>query len=411
MNAYVIAIGDELLLGQVTDTNSGAVARSFRPLGWELVGVDVIPDDADAIFEAISRAMDKADIIITTGGLGPTKDDITKETMRRYFGGGMVMNHEVTENIRRVFSLRGLKLNPLTEAQALVPDSCTVIQNRFGTAPVMWFEKDGKVLVAMPGVPFETEGMLPEVVSRLQSRFTPDECLRHATLIVTGITESDLASRLDGFEREMPVSLHLAYLPTPGLIRLRLDGHDTEKKRLDRDFDSAYSRLKELLGDFLLFEGDATPAEIVLALARKKGLKLATAESCTGGTVASRLAAVPGASDVFCGSVVSYSNDVKHRVLGVTAESLEKFGAVSEEVVRQMAENVCRVCGADCAVATSGIAGPGGGTTEKPTGTVWMALHTPEGTKAWVQRFPGDRNRVIDRTATTVLVELAKRLK
>lgn len=411
MKVSVIAIGDELLLGQVTDTNSGAIARMIRPLGWEMAQVRVIPDNPDKILETISECLPDSEIVITTGGLGPTKDDLTKETMRQYFGGEMVMNDEVTANIRRVFELRGLKMNALTEGQAMVPSSCEVIQNRFGTAPIMWFEKEGHVLVAMPGVPFETEGMLPEVMERLKKRFTPDEYRRHATLIVTDITESALATRLETFEEGLTSNLHLAYLPTPGLIRLRLDGCDTDKDRLDKDFDIQYALLRRHLGSLLLHEGDATPAQIVIELAREKGVKIATAESCTGGTIASRITAIAGASDVFNGGVVSYSNELKHAALKVSVADIAAHGAVSEPVVSAMAEGAARLCEADYAVATSGIAGPGGGSAEKPVGTVWMALHTPQGTSAWVQRFPGDRARVIDRAATTVLIALAKELK
>lgn len=411
MNVKIIVIGDEILLGQVTDTNSGSIARAIRVLGWNVIGVNVIPDNADSIFSAVKNSLMEADIVITTGGLGPTKDDITKATLLRFFGGELIRDNEVTENIRRVFSIRGLKLNGLTENQALVPSSCEVIQNLFGTAPVMWFEKDGHVLVSMPGVPFETEGMLPVVLDKLKSKFTPDEYRRHATMIVTDITESDLATKLDEYESTLPDSLHLAYLPTPGLIRLRLDGCDTDRNRLDAIFDKAYQKLVEQLGKLLLFEGDATAAEIVINLAKEKKLNIAAAESCTGGTIASRITSIPGASEIFKGGIVSYSNEVKCNILNVDERDITKFGAVSEQVVRQMADGVAEACNSDCSIATSGIAGPGGGTPEKPVGTVWMALHTPQGTRTWMKRFPGDRHRVIDRAATTVLVELAKYLK
>lgn len=411
MKVQIIVIGDEILLGQVTDTNSGFIARMIRPLGWEIAEINVIPDKADAIFAAVEEAMKKADIVITTGGLGPTKDDITKATLLKFFGGKMVRNNDVTANIRRVFSIRGLKLNSLTEGQAMVPSSCSVIQNLYGTAPIMWFEKDNHVLVSMPGVPFETEGMFPEVLSCLGKRFAPDEYRRHATLIVTDITESSLATVLDSFEAALPDNIHLAYLPTPGLIRLRLDGYDTESGRLDNIFNKVYSDLVARLGSLLLFEGDASPAEIVLTFARNKNMKIATAESCTGGTIASRITAVAGASDMYNGGIVSYSNNLKTTALDVNKEDLEKYGAVSEAVVKQMARGAARLCCADCAVATSGIAGPGGGTEEKPVGTVWMALYTPEGVTAWVSRFPGDRSRVVDRASTTVLIALAKYLK
>lgn len=412
MYISVIAIGDELLIGQVVDTNSGDIARRISPMGWSLRRVEVVADSPEEITSALDRELEVSQVVILTGGLGPTKDDITKKTLCGYFGGKMKHDPDVLENIKEVFSKRGLNLNALTEGQAMVPDVCTVIQNKFGTAPVMWFERDGKVVVSMPGVPFETRGMLDlEVLPRLRRRFAPDMAIVHHTLIVTDITESDLAILLDGFESSLPDNLHLAYLPTPGLIRLRLDGVGRDADELKRVMAYNVAVLKNLVGERVLRDGDATPAEIVIGLLKEKGLTLSTAESCTGGTVASRLTSVPGASEVYMGSVVSYSNDVKSRVLGVNEDVLVRNGAVSQPVVEAMALGVTGVCGTDCAIATSGIAGPGGGSAEKPVGTVWIAVNTPSGLESKVYHFPGDRTRVVDRATTVALVTLAKSLK
>lgn len=410
MKVSIVIIGDEILIGQVTDTNSGAVARTLGPAGWEIESVITVGDDRAAIEGAVTQAMAAADLVITTGGLGPTKDDITKKVLTDYFGGTLQADPSVIENIRRVFALRGLEMNPLTEAQALVPTSCTVIQNLYGTAPVMWFEKNGKVLVAMPGVPFETEGMLPEVARRVAARFTPSEERLHSSVMVTGITESALAAKLEEFENTIGEGLHLAYLPQPGLIRLRLDGCGTSGSDIAARHSQAHDMLLESLGPLAVFDGDATAAEIVLEALRRRRYTLATAESCTGGNIAHCITSVAGSSDVFLGSVVSYSNDVKHKLLGVSMGDLETYGAVSRPVVEQMAIGACVATGASCAVATSGIAGPSGGSPDKPVGTVWIAWATPAGVSSREFHFPGNRDRVIDRASTEAILGILKNI-
>jgi nicotinamide-nucleotide amidase len=412
MNLSIIIIGDEILLGQVNDTNSGFIARKLGVIGWKTVGIETVGDNAEDIRAAIDRAMAKSDLVITTGGLGPTKDDITKQVMLDIFGGELYRNSDVTANIDRVFALRHLKMNTLTADQALVPSSCRVIQNLLGTAPIMWFERDGKVLVTMPGVPFETEGMLVDaVIPALKQHFQSDIAQYHNTLIVTGITESNLALHLTDFENQLPAGVHLAYLPKPGIIRLRLDGIAPIS---DAGFEASYNaqldKLRQTLGTLLIYDGDATPAEIALHLLRAAGKTLATAESCTGGNIAHEITAVPGSSDVFVGSIVSYSNAVKEGNLGVQHATLEQHGAVSEETVIQMAEGARARLGADYAVATSGIAGPGGGTPDKPVGTVWTAVAAPTGTKTRLLHLPGSRDRVITRTTMEVLLDLIKNI-
>lgn len=399
----VVVIGDEILFGQVTDTNSGAIARAFGPEGWVLTGVRTVGDDAEAIRSAINASLAEADLVVTTGGLGPTKDDITRDVLMGIFGGKLRHDPEVEANIRRVFSLRGLDLNRLTAAQAEVPDSCIVIQNRFGTAPLMWWNKEDKSLVSMPGVPFETEGMLPEVVEAACRRFMAGEAVRHHCLMVSGITESALAERLEDFENSLPENIHLAYLPNPGYIRLRLDGTAPED-----DFTDAVATLGALVGYNLLYDGDATPARILIERLRQSGLTCATAESCTGGNIAHLITAESGASEVYLGGVVSYANEVKAGVLGVDTSDIEQFGAVSQAVVEQMATGACRATGADCAVATSGIAGPGGGTPDKPVGTVWMAWCVRGNVVSRLFHLPGNRSRVIDRATTEAILGLIR---
>lgn len=412
MKLSIIVIGDEILIGQVTDTNSGFISRTLGASGWETVRVMTVADKAEDIRSAIDICMADSQLVITTGGLGPTKDDITKALLCDIFGGPMVYDESVAENIREVFDKRGLKLNPLTEAQAMVPASCEVIQNRLGTAPIMWFERaDGHVLIAMPGVPFETEGMLiSSVATKIAKHFTPDIFIGHRVLMITDISESALAQKLERFEAELPEGMHLAYLPTPGLIRLRLDATGRRGTIGEEVLDKAYKRLCEETAPYIIYKGDGNAAEIALDAVRRKGWKITSAESCTGGNIAHSITEISGCSDVYVGSVVSYANEIKSGVLGVAPELIERHGAVSREVVTAMVEGVARLMNAECAVATSGIAGPGGGSDEKPVGTVWTAVHTPDGTEAFVKRYPGNRSRVIDRATTEALLALAKKI-
>ena len=412
MNVSIIAIGDELLIGQVIDTNSGDIARHMAPAGWKVNDVQVVADSPQAIKSAIARAFENSDVVLTTGGLGPTKDDITKQVMCEIFGGEMKESPEVLANVMEVMEKRGLKLNDLTAAQAIVPTSCKVIQNRVGTAPIMWFEKGSKVLVAMPGVPFETREMFTsEVFPMLCRRFKTDVNISHRTMMVCDISESLLATKLDEWENALPPYLHLAYLPKPGLIRLRLDGQHHDKGTLEMEMDRQYAKLRELTGEHFLADGDLTPAEILLNALAEHGLSLATAESCTGGNIAHMITSVPGSSVAMKGGVVAYSNEVKHALLDVDNDTLARFGAVSIPVVEQMSKGACNACRADIGIATSGIAGPGGGSAEKPVGTVCIAVSTPKFTISHTYHFPGDRQRVIDRASTTGLIMAVKAVR
>ena len=411
MDVSVIAIGDELLIGQVVDTNSGWIARHLNPLGWNVKSVKVIGDDSNEIFKAIDEAFAQTDIVLTTGGLGPTKDDITKPTLCRYFGGELVYDKEVERNVLEVLNKRHLKINELTAAQAMVPSTCRVIQNEVGTAPIMWFEKSGKALVAMPGVPFETEQMMErKVIPQLLKRFVPDEHIEHRTFVVIDYMESKLAMTLADFENELPEYIHLAYLPKMGVIRLRLSGRLRDGEALKADMARLSKRLHNILGDSIVSYEDKPLAAIVGDKLKAKGLKLSTAESCTGGNVAHAITLNAGSSEYFEGSVVAYSNDVKRNVLKVPAEVLSSLGAVSRETVEAMCSGVASLMATDCAIATSGIAGPGGGTPEKPVGTVWVAVKCGERVESECYHLPGTRDRVIERTTTNVLCKLIKML-
>lgn len=413
MNLSVIAIGDELLIGQVVDTNSGDIARHIAPYGWKIADVQVVADDEQSITRAIERAFQVSPVVITTGGLGPTKDDITKQVLCRIFGGSLQQDPKVLANVIEVVGKRGLKLNDLTAAQAMVPSSCTVIQNVVGTAPIMWFEKaDGKILVAMPGVPFETRQMFrSQVFPRLCQRFSSHVAIEHRTIIVADISESQLATELAPWEESLPSYLHLAYLPKPGIIRLRLDGAHPDAKFLAGQIRLAHSQLLELVSDHLLADGDLTPAEILLDALRQSELTVATAESCTGGNIAAAITAIPGSSEAMNGGIVAYSNDAKVRILGVDPTDIATHGAVSIPVVEQMARGAQRTCKANIAMATSGIAGPGGGTPQKPVGTVCIAVATPDAVVSHTFHFPGSRQRVVDRAVTTALIMAIKAVR
>jgi len=412
MKFSTIVIGDELLIGQVTDTNSGWIARHLAPFGWEPQSAKVIADDADEIFKAIDEAFAQTDVVLMTGGLGPTKDDITKATLCRYFGGEMILNEDVKQNVDNIFKKRGIEMNRLTASQAIVPSSCRIIQNEVGTAPIMWFEHNGKVLVSMPGVPFETQAMMERaVIPQLIKHFNSDVDIEYRTFVVIDYAESALAEKLEQFEQDMPDYIHLAYLPKQGIIRLRLTGAHSNRRQINNDMDTLTKRLHKILGKSIIADEDKPLAQIVGDRLRELSLTLSTAESCTGGNVAHVITEIAGSSDYFMGSVVSYSNDVKHHVLGVDQSTLDTFGAVSQPVVEQMACGVSNLTCTDCSIATSGVAGPGGGTPEKPVGTVWMAAKVGDIVISQCHHLPGDRARVIDRATTQVLIMLLKMLR
>lgn len=411
MDVSIIVIGDEILLGQVTDTNSGFLARSLRPYGWQVKKTFVVGDSAMAISDAVEQAFAEAPVVLVTGGLGPTADDITKPVLAACFGSRqMRFDNDVYNNVARLFKSKGLDMNRLTRNQAMVPDNASIIMNMVGTAPIMWFERaastGGKqVLVSMPGVPSETEAMFPRaVLPRLLETFSTGETVLHHTIMLYGIGESHLAEHLSEWEKSLPDFLHLAYLPDNGIIRLRLDCRYDDAFTAHSTFNAEIENLKKLVAKWLLYDGDSTPAEILLQRLKEKNLTFASAESCTGGNIAHLITLVPGSSESFLGGVVSYSNSVKTNMLGVDSAIIEQLGAVSEPVAAQMAQGVCRITGADVSVATSGIAGPSGGTPDKPVGTVCHALTINNITTTWTARYGGNRRQIINRATTAAIV-------
>lgn len=407
MNVEIIVIGDELLIGQVTDTNSGWIARELNHIGWEVTEITTVRDRSREITDALNSSFGRVDVVLMTGGLGPTKDDITKQTLCDYFGGKLVFDESVFANVEAIFRRRKLTMNDSTRNQAYVPNMCTVIQNPVGTAPVMWFERNGKVLVSMPGVPTEMKTVMKEVViSRLREYFQDHSSILHRTCLVKDFTESRLSETLSDFEAQLPACIKLAYLPTTGVIRLRLTARGDEESYLQKIIDDEFFKLRTILGSHLFCGSDTTLAGALGSILAERGETLATAESCTGGNIAHEITRIAGSSVYFKGSVVAYSNEVKTRVLNVSSEILSGFGAVSRETVLQMVSGVQRLLSSDCAIATSGIAGPGGGSVEKPVGTVWIAVRYGERSEVECFCFEGDREQVIARATQSALLML-----
>ncbi len=399
MIAEIISIGDELLVGQVVNTNSTWIARQLNEIGIPVVQISAIADDATAIKTALDEAFSRADVILVTGGLGPTKDDITKHTLCEYFSTNLVFHQPSFENIERLFTLRGAKIIEVNRRQAEIPANCTPFLNQYGTAPGMWFKKDNKVLVSLPGVPFEMEAMMEkDVLPRLAGGIN-DRIVVHKTILTQGIGESALAELIEAWEVNLPGNMKLAYLPQPGIVRLRLTAYGESKEKTLQEVEQQVSSLRKLIPDLIFGYGNDTLEEVTGRLLKEKNLTLSTAESCTGGYLSHLVTSVPGSSDYYTGSVIAYSNRIKEEMLGVSGKTLEEFGAVSEQVVREMAEGARKRFDTDFAVSISGIAGPDGGTVEKPVGTVWIAVASKNRTVARKFSFGEHRGRNIRRAA------------
>lgn len=413
IKATIITIGDEILIGQIVDTNSASIAKRLNEAGISVDERLSVGDDAQRIESAVRDALARTQVVILTGGLGPTKDDITKLTLARMFGSELREDAAVADHVRAMLARRGIEFNDLNRSQALVPECCTVLFNRHGTAPGMWFEAaNGSVAVSLPGVPFEMEHLMEdEVMPRLRNRFAPHANV-HRTMITSGMAESMLAARIAEWEDALPHDIKLAYLPSPNVVRLRLSAYDVDDAETVRaQIDGLFAELYALIPDNIVGFEDASVQALVHDLLCANGLTLAAAESCTGGAIASRFTAMAGASTYFLLGAVTYSNEAKRDVLGVNYDDIMRCGAVSETVVRQMAEGARRVSGADYAVATTGIAGPGGGSPEKPVGTVWFAVATPHRTVSVMRDSGTDRGQVIGRASAYAIRMLYDELK
>lgn len=403
MKADIITIGDEILIGQIIDTNSAWIAARLGEIGLSVRRKYSIGDNREEIVSAVEESLSKCEVTIITGGLGPTKDDITKRVLAEVFDSELVLHQETYERVERMMKARGITFNELNKGQALVPECCTPLANHKGTAPGMWFERDGRVVISLPGVPFEMEALMVEsVLPKIKEHFALSAVV-HKTAITFGMAESMLAEKIAPWEDSLPSHLHLAYLPSPSQLRLRLSAYDMDQDVASRDIDEAFERLLPTLGDLFVGWGDTTVQSAVAEMLIQRGETLSAAESCTGGALSAKFTAMSGASEYFWGGVVSYDNSVKENLLGVSRENLEQYGAVSEQVARQMAEGVRRACGTTYGVSTTGIAGPTGGTPDKPVGTVWMAVAGPNGTTAKVVQHGKLRAQNIERAAAAAI--------
>lgn len=408
MNAVIVTIGDEILIGQVIDTNSAWMAEKLNTYGVEILESRSISDKEEAIMATLHDLEGKTDLVLITGGLGPTKDDITKTCLNNYFGGQMKENPEVLKNIEELFQARGYKVTPLNRLQATIPDVCVPLRNISGTAPGMWFERNHTIFVSMPGVPYEMKGLMEnEVLPRLE-KLNHDQVIIHRTTMTQGIPESYLAAKIKGWEEALPSHLKLAYLPRPGIVRLRLTARGKNKDVLESQLQEAVDKLLEIIPEDIFAFEDISIEKAISELLKEKNLSVGTAESCTGGRISSMFTSVPGSSKYFLGGVIAYSNEVKTGLLRVNPELIVKHGAVSEQVVRAMAEGIRKFTGADYGIASSGIAGPDGGTETKPVGTTWIAVSGPEKTAARMFNFGEDRGRTIERASITAINMLRK---
>ena len=403
MKAEIITIGDEILIGQIVDTNSAWMAEQLNLNGVEVYQITSVHDDHDHILRAFADAESRVDLVLITGGLGPTKDDITKKALCDYFQCGMHRDEKTLQQVIERLSKRNVTINQLNRDQALVPDACTVLQNSNGTAPGMWFEKNDTIFVSMPGVPFEMQGLMEEeVLPRLRENGKL-KSIYHQTVLVYGIPESMLSDQLDEWETSLPPFVKLAYLPNQLMIRLRLSAYGNDMEELKAVVDTKVRELEQIIPDNIFGYNGDTISGITGKLLQKTGSFVATAESCTGGNIAHLYTEIPGSSAYFRGGVVAYSNEVKMAVLGVKAETLEAHGAVSRETAREMVLGVKKALDTDYGIATTGIAGPDGGSAEKPVGTVWIAVSGKYETLVECYQFHHNRERNIQRSSQTAL--------
>jgi len=404
----IITIGDELLIGQVIDTNSAWMAQELNKNGIWVGHRVAVGDTREDIWQALDDESRRASIILITGGLGPTADDITKPLLAEYFGGRLVVDQGALDNVKKIFERLQRPMIARNLSQAEVPDNCTVIPNHRGTAPGMWFEKEGRIFVSMPGVPHEMKGMMTDtVIPALQQHFK-FPFIAHRTLLTAGIGESFLADHIRVFEEALPPSIKLAYLPNYGMVRLRLTIQGNDATQLESLIQQQFDTLKGLVAEWMVTDEDISIQEAIGRLLKARGKTLGTAESCTGGHIAHLITTIPGSSGYFNGGVVSYANSVKEKVLGVGADTLAANGAVSEPTVEEMVKGAIRLLDVDYAIATSGIMGPGGGSPEKPVGTVWIAVGNRQRLLTQKFNFRFDRGRNIELAATNAMNLLRK---
>ncbi len=411
MTARILTIGDELLIGQIVDTNSAWIAARLNEAGIVVLERLSVGDHAEAIRAAMDNGLKECDLVISTGGIGPTRDDITKSVVADLMGCELRLHQPTLDHVAALLSARGIPMNGLNRSQAMLPACAEVLPNANGTAPGLWVERDGHILVVLPGVPFEMEALMnSQVLPRLAQR-NGDQGIVHRTMITSGLAESILAERIAPWEDALPTYIKLAYLPSPNGVRLRLSSYGVDAEAVSRDIEARFAALEPLLKGHVIGYGDQNIESRVAELLKGRGKTLAVAESCTGGMLASRFTAMAGASEYFLAGTVTYSNASKTAILRVDAGDIARYGAVSQPVAEQMATGMRRIAGADYALATTGIAGPGGGTAEKPVGTVWIALATPNGVTARLFHFGNIRKINVERSVAAAINMLREELE
>ncbi len=404
MKAEIITIGDEILIGQIVDTNSAWIGAQFAMNGIEVHQITSISDNHEHIIETLQKAEERVDLIVITGGLGPTKDDITKHTLCKYFNTKLVFHEPTLLHITKMFAQRGVDMNKLNRDQAMMPACCSVLPNKMGTAPGMWFEKNNTIFVSMPGVPFEMKYLVEHELLPKLRQTGRTKAIFHKTVLTQGVPESMLAEQIESWELALPKHIKLAYLPNPMAVRLRLSAMGENEGELKADVEKEIEKLQHIIPEAIFGFDEDTLAGVIGRLLSKKVQTLSVAESCTGGYISHLITAIPGSSDFYKGSVTSYSNEMKEKVLGVQKISLEEYGAVSEQVATEMVKGVKALMKTDYAIATTGIAGPDGGSDEKPVGTVWIAVAGPGKIEAKKFIFVGNhRQRNILRSSQTAL--------
>lgn len=412
MKATIVTIGDEILIGQIIDTNSGFIAKSLDKIGIEVHEMISISDDKQHILNTFATLQNKVDLVIITGGLGPTKDDITKHTFCEYFEDNLVVNESVLAHVTQM--IEGFYKRPITQLnkdQALVPSKCVVLHNQMGTAPGMWMKKENTVFISLPGVPYEMKHLVENVVIPKLVKEYERPYIIHKTILTYGEGESKLAERIEKWENNLPQFIKLAYLPNPGRVRLRLSARGTDKATLEKAIDENVASLTEIIGDIIVgFDDDETIEVVVGRLLKQHQKTIATAESCTGGKIAEVLTSVAGASHYFKGSIVSYATEVKINLLNVEETVINKYSVVSAEVAKEMAQNVKKIMNTDYAIATTGNAGPSKGDSEAEIGTVFIALATPKEVVIQEFNFGQPRDKVIDRAVNKSLEMLQKEI-
>ena len=409
MKSAIITIGDEILIGQVTDTNAVWISQQLNELGVQVGEMVTVSDHASQITRTLDRYLGHFDLLIMTGGLGPTGDDITKQTLADYFESKMVTNPVVLERITAFFKERGRSMIESNLKQADVPEACRVLVNNHGTAPGMWFEKQGTIVISLPGVPYEMKGLMTDhVLPEIRKRSKVPQVV-HRTIMTQGVPESYLAAMIRDWEAALPACVRLAYLPKPGVVRLRLTVVDKCASEAKQILDVNIGKLLAIIPEHIFGYDDISLEASLGGLLRERGLTLATSESCTGGNIARMITSVPGSSDYFLGSVIAYNNRIKSGVLGVDPALIEERGAVSREVVEEMARGVQELMGSDTSISTSGIAGPDGGSKDKPVGTTWVSVRHGDLSHSMKYRFGGNREQIIEQASHSAL-QLLRRL-